>query len=178
MRWQTWRSSITDTLLQIAIPAECQPMSNDPPPPDSSAPSSPQRKRRWWLWLLIPLLVFLLLIPVSLLLVGFIASTGVGTDAKIGQARADLKTLQMNIARYRTNMGRQLPATLRDLSIKPADSKGPWRKMMEESFLKDPWGNDYRYRNPGTHNPTGYDIFSIGPDGQEGTADDIGNWSN
>ena len=52
------------------------------------------------------------------------------------------------------------------------------RKMIEESALKDAWGNEYQYRNPGRHNPNGYDIYSSGPDGKEGTEDDIGNWQN
>ena len=41
---------------------------------------------------------------------------------------------------------------------------------------KDPWGNDYRYLNPGTHGKP-FEVYSIGADGKEGTADDIGSWS-
>jgi general secretion pathway protein G len=33
------------------------------------------------------------------------------------------------------------------------------------------------YRQPGQHNVNGYDLYSFGPDGQEGGADDIDNWS-
>jgi general secretion pathway protein G len=40
----------------------------------------------------------------------------------------------------------------------------------------DPWHNPYIYYFPGKHNPSGYDLLSAGPDGKEGTADDIGNW--
>jgi general secretion pathway protein G len=40
------------------------------------------------------------------------------------------------------------------------------------SIPKDPWGNDYVYRAPGT-NGADYDLLSAGPDGHEGTADDI-----
>jgi general secretion pathway protein G len=29
---------------------------------------------------------------------------------------------------------------------------------------------------PGTHNPDSYDVWSLGPDGINGTQDDIGNW--
>ncbi|RUO18267.1 type II secretion system major pseudopilin GspG [Aliidiomarina haloalkalitolerans] len=39
----------------------------------------------------------------------------------------------------------------------------------------DPWGNEYRLLNPGQYNR--FDIFSMGPDGQPGTQDDIGNWN-
>jgi len=40
----------------------------------------------------------------------------------------------------------------------------------------DPWGKAYVYRSPGQHNSEDYDLLSTGPDGIEGTADDISNW--
>ena len=40
----------------------------------------------------------------------------------------------------------------------------------------DPWGHPYIYVCPGKHNPNSYDIISMGPDGQEGTDDDITSW--
>jgi general secretion pathway protein G len=42
--------------------------------------------------------------------------------------------------------------------------------------LKDDWGHDLVYRCPGIHNPNGYDLYSMGPDGEDNTLDDIGNW--
>jgi general secretion pathway protein G len=50
--------------------------------------------------------------------------------------------------------------------------KGPYVKQVP----KDPWGNEYIYRYPGTNNANSYDIYSLGPDGREGN-DDITNWS-
>lgn len=38
----------------------------------------------------------------------------------------------------------------------------------------DPWGQEYRYVCPGRHGA--FDLFSVGQDGQEGTADDVTNW--
>jgi general secretion pathway protein G len=40
----------------------------------------------------------------------------------------------------------------------------------------DPWGNPYRYDVPGQRSGGAYDVYSAGPDGKPGTADDIGNW--
>lgn len=45
-----------------------------------------------------------------------------------------------------------------------------------EKQLKDPWGRAYVYYYPGKHNRGSYDLLSLGPDGQEGTEDDITNW--
>ena len=42
----------------------------------------------------------------------------------------------------------------------------------------DAWGHPLRYQCPGTHNPAAYDLWSRGPDGDDGTADDITNWND
>jgi hypothetical protein len=48
----------------------------------------------------------------------------------------------------------------------------------QDSIPKDPWGNDYQYEYPPTHGKGDYpDIWSFGPDGQDGTDDDIVSWS-
>jgi general secretion pathway protein G len=49
-----------------------------------------------------------------------------------------------------------------------------WRQLLTQLPL-DPWGTAYQYRNPGKRNPTGFDLFSHGPDKIE-SPDDIGNW--
>ena len=45
--------------------------------------------------------------------------------------------------------------------------------------LVDPWGNPWQFRNqkgdPNQENPD-FDLWSLGPDGKNGTADDIKNW--
>jgi len=64
---------------------------------------------------------------------------------------------------------------LLDLVQKPRDAVN-WRGPYLESIPKDPWGNDYIYECPGKHNPSSYDIMSMGPDGRSGSEDDIGNW--
>jgi len=41
---------------------------------------------------------------------------------------------------------------------------------------QDPWGNDYIYVVPGAKNTNKFDVRSKGPDGVEGSEDDVGNW--
>ncbi|MHC4599968.1 MAG: type II secretion system protein GspG [Planctomycetota bacterium] len=48
---------------------------------------------------------------------------------------------------------------------------GPYAK-----YVHDPWGNRYRLAIPGIHNTSFYDVWSPGPDGKDGTTDDIKNW--
>ena len=54
----------------------------------------------------------------------------------------------------------------------PYDWNGPYL----ENEPIDPWKKTYGYKCPGAHNPTSYDLYSLGKDGNEGTDDDIGNW--
>jgi len=47
------------------------------------------------------------------------------------------------------------------------------QKFMMQKELKDPWSRNYIARCPGQINTDSVDVISVGPDGQEGTADDI-----
>lgn len=69
------------------------------------------------------------------------------------------------------------PKSLNDLLVQPQNAnhwKGPY--FDPPQLPVDPWGNPYIYYFPGKHNPGSYDLSSMGPDGKEGTDDDIGNW--
>ena len=108
---------------------------------------------------------------------GIFAMKGVVGDAEIGRATADIRTLETNIVRYRTMAG-FVPTQaqgLEALAKKPSGNPAPrsWRQLMDASALMDPWGHPYQYRNPGKKNQGGYDIYSMGPDGQDGTQDDV-----
>ena len=62
-----------------------------------------------------------------------------------------------------------------DLIQQPRDAqnwRGPY--LQADAVPKDPWGNDYIYECPGRHNPSSYDISSLGPPGDNTV---IGNWT-
>lgn len=65
---------------------------------------------------------------------------------------------------------------LQDLVAAPRDAKDWKGPYLQGEIPLDPWGNPYRYECPGRQNPNGYDLFSVGPDGRDGTEDDITNW--
>jgi len=95
-------------------------------------------------------------------------------------ARVQIGLLEQALQLCRLDLG-SYPETLESLwqQEPPADLPNPARwngPYVERELGPDPWGNDYRYKNPGEHNPDSIDIFSLGPDGIEGTDDDIGNW--
>jgi general secretion pathway protein G len=65
---------------------------------------------------------------------------------------------------------------LQDLIVAPRDAqnwRGPY--MQTDVVPKDPWGNDYIYECPGRHNPSSYDLSSMGP--PPGGEKVIANWT-
>ncbi len=68
------------------------------------------------------------------------------------------------------------PKSLQDLLVQPSNAKN-WHGPYLDKLPVDPWGNPYIYYFPGKHNQTGYDLLSVGPDGKEGTDDDVVNWT-
>ena len=105
---------------------------------------------------------------------------GVGLDAKINATKTQIKSLKMAVKRFEAACDRFPTSTegLRALIERPADlaENAAWQLFLEEPQVPlDPWGHEYIYRFPSPTNPKGFDIFSRGPDGQEGNEDDIPN---
>lgn len=102
-------------------------------------------------------------------------------DAK--EAMASLfvsNTVKLPLTSYSMHMG-SFPSTadgLNALIAPPSGKAERWRGPYFEDgkMPEDPWGQPYQYRYPGVKNKYTYDVWSKGPDQQDGTADDIGNW--
>ena len=67
------------------------------------------------------------------------------------------------------------PRSLQELITVPSNAKN-WHGPYLDRLPQDPWGNPYVYYFPGKHSANSYDLLSIGPDGKEGTDDDIVSW--
>lgn len=88
-------------------------------------------------------------------------------------------TLKVPLTQYRFHMG-SYPSTeegLKALVSAPSGKEAKWQGPYVDSLPQDPWGNDYRYQFPGTHNKKGYDLWSTGPN-PDNPSDDIGNWQS
>ncbi len=124
-------------------------------------------------------------IMIVLFIMVLIAAVGVGSfRAALSSSRVKTTDLYVNdtlanaIKQFELNVGR-FPATLGDLLVCPSDvSPAKWIEpyLDDRADDTDPWGNLYQYVTPGQRSNTGFDVWSSGPDGENGTADDIGNW--
>jgi len=103
---------------------------------------------------------------------------GKSEQARETAAMADIKGgVKSALDQYDVDMG-FYPQNLQDLLTPPSRNAAHWHGPYFDppQLPLDPWQNPYQYAYPGKHNPTGYDLWSAGPDGKSGDADDIGNW--
>ncbi|MHB8520842.1 MAG: type II secretion system major pseudopilin GspG [Limisphaerales bacterium] len=106
--------------------------------------------------------------------------TGTTERARRTQAQTQISTFSTALDMFETDMGYYPKGTsgLMDLIQRPRDGQnwhGPYLKS-ESGIPLDPWGHPYIYECPGKHNPSSYDLTSVGPDGRSGTEDDVSNW--
>ena len=101
--------------------------------------------------------------------------TGRSDEARRSVAATDIHSnLALAIDLYEVDTG-EFPPALEDLMVASSTVSG-WRGPYLKKKPMDPWGRDYVYKLPGTHNTESYDLFSMGKDGAEGGTDDITNW--
>jgi general secretion pathway protein G len=102
---------------------------------------------------------------------------GSGERARVTAAQADIGGgIKSALGQYEVDNG-FYPKSLQDLIVAPGNAKNWHGPYFDPPQLPvDPWGNKYIYYYPGKHNPTGYDLLSVGPDQKEGTDDDVVSW--
>lgn len=102
--------------------------------------------------------------------------------ARVARAKSDIQSLKTALSMYKLD-NFQYPSTSQGLQALISKPSGqPLAKNWKpggyvENMVKDPWGNDYQYLNPGNHSTI--DIYSLGADGQPGGEEqnsDVGNW--
>lgn len=113
--------------------------------------------------------------------VATVAVTGYVNQAKNKATATNIATLETAIKTFNLECG-FFPASLDELIAAPTSRT--CRGYPTEGFLEkrevplDAWGNAFNYSRPGTHNTQSYDLWSNGKDAEEGTSDDITNWTS
>ncbi len=124
-------------------------------------------------------LVELLLVLVILALIAGLVLPGIigkAEGAKVKAAASQITRISMSVETFYMDTG-SAPDALEDLVNEPGGVSGWNGPYIKNSALKDPWGRDYEYRNPGEHGD--FDVYSYGADGQlggDGKNADITSW--
>ncbi|MEY8198757.1 MAG: type II secretion system major pseudopilin GspG [Colwellia sp.] len=128
----------------------------------------------------------LLEVMVVIVILGILASMvvpnlmGSQERANMQKAVSDVTALETSLSLYKMD-NYDYPSTEQGLEalVDQTDIDPEPRRFPEDGYIKrlpkDPWGNEYVLLNPGEQGKM--DVFSVGPDGEAGTEDDIGNWN-
>jgi len=126
---------------------------------------------------LIELLVVIIILG---LLAGIVIPRVVGRvdQARRESTRIQLKALKGALEQFRMDNGfyptteQGLRALVEKPDVPPVHKR--WHRYLD-AVPRDGWGNEFVYVAPGEGHP--YELFSKGPDGLEGTEDDLSVWN-
>jgi general secretion pathway protein G len=132
------------------------------------------------------LIELLVVIVVLGLLAGLVAPQILGrvSEAKSKTARTQIELLSVALDNYRLDNG-VYPTTeqgLAALNTRPDREPAArnWRgPYLRKTVPMDPWDRPYIYRSPGEVNRRGFDLLTLGRDGQPGGEDedaDVTSW--
>jgi len=149
---------------------------NTPQTLDYSGPKTtkPQRSKGRWLRALLFLLLSLLATAIFLALTT--PQYGGGGDherAKFNTTRASINMIKQALNTFEVDHDR-FPTTTEGLDALVHQPKGmsDWHPYLEK-IPTDAWGGKFEYRCPSTTGAPFYDLYSFGPDSQDGTPDDL-----
>jgi len=129
-------------------------------------------------------LIEVLLVLVILVVLASFAVTAYGPiqrKAFTNAAKSQIGAFESPLQAYRLDIG-DFPSTaqgLEALRSPPADLPNPdkWSgPYLGKPVPLDPWDMPYQYEYPGKYDPTVPDIWSVGPDGIDGSEDDVVSW--
>ena len=130
-------------------------------------------------------------IMIVVMIVGLLMATlatqliGRAQQAQVDIAGTQLRQLEQALELYKLDNGRYpssdqgLQALVDEPSGDPVPRRWSPGGYAKRDQIQDPWGMPYKYRSPGDNNARTFDLFSYGPDGQEGGEEenaDIVNW--
>ena len=148
-------------------------------PCDAAAGNKPNaRSPRSAGFTLIELLLVMVILAIlaSLIIPMFV---GRAEQARVTAAQTDISNISSALDTFEIDNG-HYPTTSEGLIalVRQPPGMPNWHGpyLKGSSVPVDPWGHPYQYRSPGEHSKDGYDLWSLGPTGQQGGAGEITNW--
>jgi general secretion pathway protein G len=129
------------------------------------------------------LVELLLVLTILAILAGIVLPkmTGRTQQARITSAQTVIQNFSTALGAFEVDNGFYPKGRngLQSLIQKPSNAQNWHGPYLENTTVVplDPWNNAYVYECPGKHNPNGFDLMSMGPDGRIGGDDDICNWT-
>jgi general secretion pathway protein G len=135
-----------------------------------------KRRRRAGFTLMEILLVLAILVVLgSLVTFGYVT---IQRNAMMDSAKTQIRMFEQAVDMYRLDVGKYPSGDqgLQALRLQPPDAPAnKWRgPYIQVEIPADPWGNPYQYQEiTDSLNQPSFEVISNGPDGANGTPDDI-----
>ncbi len=105
-------------------------------------------------------------------------------EAKVGIVTAQMQQIEQALKQFRFDFDRY-PTDQEGLAVlwskEALDQETPqekWKKYLEKPIPTDNWGQAWGYRQVSEHGDESiYDLWSNGPDKEQGSEDDITSWT-
>lgn len=134
------------------------------------------------------LIEVMIVITIILMLTGLVAYNVLGRQkqAKADLCKIDMNTIKGAMKQFRLDFDRypkdeEGVKVLWDKTALVVDNEqdeAKWHKYLEEPLPNDRWGRPWGYKQVSEHGDEEiFDLWSFGPDGQEGNDDDIVSWT-
>lgn len=128
----------------------------------------------------------LIAIAIVVVLAGIVAVNVMGTrrSSLLDVAKLEINAFQSAVEQFEITFNR-VPTDEEGLEVlwskealvtENESDEQRWRAFLKAPKINDPWGNAYNYRAESEYG-LACDIWSNGPDGEEGTDDDLTNWA-
>jgi len=146
-------------------------MESKPPILDPQSPKRKPGKRAaiWKFWIGCGVLI-------CLVVTAYIVYFANPQIERVNAGPMEMRYLKTVLGNFELDNGRY-PTTAEGLDALlscPPGLTATWRgPYLERTDEVDKWGHPYHYSFPSPTDPTHYDLHSLGPDGIDGTADDI-----
>lgn len=131
------------------------------------------------------LIEVMIVILIVLALGGLVAYNLIGTkkEADAGVVKIQMNTIRDALKQFNFKFGRYptdeegIKALWDKSALTDENEAKNWTKLLDEPVPNDKWGTPWGYRQKSEHlGEDTFDLWSFGPDKQEGTADDITSW--
>jgi general secretion pathway protein G len=133
------------------------------------------------------LIELLIVIAIIVAIGGLVTVSLVGRkkEANAQLAQQDINTLKQALRMFNVTYDRY-PTDEEGVEVlwdkeklDPDADAAKWKKFLEEPMASDRWGSPWGYRQVSEHGDQDtFDLWSPGPDKQEGTEDDVKTWKD
>lgn len=127
-------------------------------------------------------LIEVMIVLAIVLALGAIVSVAVLSrrdQANVNLTKTDMNTLKAGLRWFRFEYNRY-PTDEEGLAVlwsaetlDPELDESTWKAQLEEPLNKDRWGREWMYQQQSDNDAAKYALWSVGPDGEDGTDDDI-----